>query len=327
MSATISDVRCRSKGRVFTLPYVNSNPFTAPDISNDPDLQSRGCFDLVTRTDAHDLDWKVGDSYGPISGPCGGGTGTGWPSAWTFRVTLTPVGDAGDCTWQYTIGITVALTGATATGVKYTLFGTDYHNGDTIYIPHNTDLLTWLEYGNGEFSFTYTCTTGPLVGSHTQTQTVSLGGDPFITGHGGNSWGYVRSSDDYLDAEKCLGPDARYYPSSDLLTTTYFRSFDCSNGHLDCQRAEWRATVNGATPYTPIIVYFHIESRPIGVGSWTETNQIALTVLPNGDGAFITPWVFLPFDQCLADYEFRLKAGNEVDFTDNMGGPPPPPGP
>ena len=132
---------------------------------------------------------------------------------------------------------------------------------------------------------------------------------------------YAYGGMSYEWAEMWLGLDARYTCNTDCTLSTYCDAEDGS-GQFFARRVEWRAHISGLAAYdTSTFVYFHIEGRTIGSGSWSEVLEIIVQAVADANGNYITPWVFVPFETGTNTYEYRLQVGSEVSFSSTLGGP------
>ena len=92
-----------------------------------------------------------------------------------------------------------------------------------------------------------------------------------------------------------------------------------SDGLFNSQRGETRAFGSGATPFSAVNVYFHMETDS-GSG-WADVGDEApVMVYADADGNFVTPWTAR---WPVVGYKYRLKGGNDVDFTSRAIGPGP----
>lgn len=273
--------------------------------------RGRGCPSAISFGSLANTWSDSGTATGTIA--CGAWAPPGsvdWSVDWT--ASITSIGDNGDGTWRYQVHLTADPTNCTISDLRmcFTVAGAEYADGDYVDSPYlsTVDLAT---YG-GQIRFTVTVACAG--GSPTAAVARDLTGD--FTPYGFYFW------DSYYDfATMVLGGNDRFELGSDCALSTYALP-PSSAGAVDARRVEWQVRVIGATPYTYLDVYFHIESRTIGSGSWTETTQIDAGGDADGDGNYLSPWMWV---NLVPGYEYRLKVGNEIDFTDFFGGPPPGP--
>lgn len=305
MPATVKWFECRSRKQAMTLPHVTAFPASF--------LIEEGCGGSFAAGRGQGCPTTV--SYGSLANTwsqsgSNSGTDGGVPWSVSWSASVSSIGDQGNGYWRYQVNLSKTSSGATVTGLKmrFDATGADYVNGDYIDVAYLTTID--ITAGSGYIQFN-----------------VSGGGggpgliQPSLSGNF-TPYGFYWWAVYYDFATMVLGGNDRFEVTDDCTLSTYCDAPTPTTGAFTARRIEWRAKVSGATPKTYLDVYFHIESRVIGVGSWTETTQIDGGGVADENGDYLSPWVFVTLG---ATYEYRLKVGNEVDFTDFFGGPPPGP--
>lgn len=303
MPATIDWFKCRSRKLAMTLPHVTAFPAAIAIEEGCGGSYAAGRGQGCPTTYSYG---SLANTWAQSDTDSGVISGHAWSVAWS--VSVTSIGDQGNGYWRYQVHVSATPTGCTISGLQmqFNNVGAVYFDGDYIDVEYlrTVDLAAGL--GNIQFLVT-------ISGVGSEIRQPSLSGD--FTPYGFFMWS---APADF--ATMVLGGNDRFELGSDCTLSTYCGQPTPYTGEIDARRVEWTAHVSGATPFGYLDVYFHIESRPIGSGPWTETTQIDAGGLADAAGNYRTPWVWV---NMVAGYEYRLKVGNEVDFTDFFGGGPP----